>query len=88
MAAFDEFLEQFLAAQVQASPKHQCSFSAASVQDAAGIAMFSVLQGFPITFSVLRREAPEQVPEEAVRGKGSKTAEHLAVRGSAGELLQ
>ncbi|CAE7198869.1 XI-B [Symbiodinium natans] len=37
VAAFDEFLEQFLAAQVQ---------------------------GFPITFSVLRREAPEQVPEE------------------------
>ncbi|OLP82909.1 Myosin-8 [Symbiodinium microadriaticum] len=37
VAAFDEFLEQFLAAQVQ---------------------------GFPIVFSVLRREAPEETPDE------------------------
>ncbi|CAE7480316.1 XI-B [Symbiodinium pilosum] len=37
VAAFDEFLEQFLAAQVQ---------------------------GFPITFSVLRREAPEALDED------------------------
>ena len=54
VAAFDEFLEQFLAAQVQAArEKLSCS-----------PCVLYKSEGFPIVFSVLRREAPEETPDE------------------------
>ena len=79
VSAFDEFLERFLAAQAQAEPGKDVKRLQKTLKffDFIDFSIefhwISFAQGFPIVFSVLRREAPEGPESKAERDSARET---------------